>query len=141
MRGAHFYAVRRAGGRLLVGATAEEIGFAERPTAGGLARLAGWLAEQFPGLAGRPLLELWSGLRPAAPDRLPRIGRLADNVLVATAHFRNGILLAPWTAELIAELALGREPAAERDRRALDLFAPEGAPNTAFAPEGVRAAF
>lgn len=124
VRGGHFYAVPRAGRRLLVGATAEEIGFAPAPTPGGLARLAGWLAATFPGLEKKNLVELWSGLRPATPDRLPLLGELAPRVWVATAHFRNGILLAPWTADRLAELLTGREPAAA-DREALALFAPQ----------------
>lgn len=127
VRGAHFYTVRRAGGRLLVGATAEEIGFAEWPTPAGIAALTGWLAATFPGLANRPLTEIWSGLRPATADRLPLLGELERNVWVATAHFRNGILLAPWTAERLADLVQGRPPATEDDRRALELFAPRGA--------------
>lgn len=124
VRGAHFYAVRRAGGQLLVGATAEELGFTAGLTKDGIRSLMEWLVENFPGLADRPQAGMWSGLRPATPNRLPLVGRAERNVLVATAHFRNGILLAPWTAERIAELALGRQPAAESDRRALELFAP-----------------
>lgn len=131
VRGDHFYAVRRAGGRLLVGATAEEAGFAESPTVDGIATLAAWVRRCFPGLGGRPLLELWSGLRPATPDRLPLVGRLdggpGGGVLVATAHFRNGILLAPSTAALIAGLALGEAPADDLERRTLELFSPRRA--------------
>jgi glycine oxidase ThiO len=126
LRGADFYAVRRAGGQLLVGATAEELGFAERMTPDGVRSLFEWLVEHFPALGALALSAWWSGLRPATPDRLPLVGRIERNVLVATAHFRNGILLAPWTAERVAELALSREPAAEADRQALALFAPAG---------------
>jgi glycine oxidase len=129
LRGEHFYAVRRAGGRLLVGATSEELGFAARPNLEGLTRLALWTAAHFPGLAAKPIGDVWSGLRPATPDRLPLIGELppdggAAGILVATAHFRNGILLAPWTAERIAELAAGGRANGGRDRRALELFSP-----------------
>jgi glycine oxidase len=124
VRGADFYAVRRGGGQLLVGATAEELGFAKRMTPDGVRSLFEWLVANFPALGALALSAWWSGLRPATPNRLPLIGRLERNVLVATAHFRNGILLAPWTAERVAELALGREPAVEADRQALALFAP-----------------
>lgn len=127
VRGSHFYAVRRQGGRLLVGATAEEIGFSGENTLGGLADLSDWSRRLFPGLAGCPLLELWSGLRPATPDRLPILGELERGVFVATAHFRNGILLAPWTAEKIAELVAGI-PIAAPDRPALALFSPDRFP-------------
>ncbi len=130
VRGEHLYAVRRAGGRLLVGATAEEAGFTEGPTVAGLGALTDWLRQRFPGLGGKPLLEVWSGLRPATPDRLPLLGLLDEGaaggrVAVATAHFRNGILLAPWTASRVAELLLGESPAAANDRAALALFSPQ----------------
>jgi len=124
IRGETYYAVRRAGNKLLVGATAEEVGFASHPTLNGVAALSGWVSENFPSLAVRPLLEVWSGLRPATPDRLPVLGSLADHVLVATAHFRNGVLLAPWSAAIIADLAEGKAPANELDRQALALFSP-----------------
>lgn len=123
VRGSHFYAVRRQGHRLLVGATAEEIGFSTDTTLGGLAELSGWCRNVFPSLAACPLLEIWSGLRPATPDRLPILGELERGVFVATAHFRNGILLAPWTAEKIAELVTG-SPVPDLDHPALELFSP-----------------
>ena len=129
IRGSHFYAVRRHDGRLLVGATAEEIGFSAENTLGGVADLINWTQRLFPGLAGCPLLEFWSGLRPATPDRLPILGELERGVFVATAHFRNGILLAPWTAEKIAEMVTG-VPIAAPDRPALELFSPDRFPRS-----------
>ena len=124
VRGESFYAVRRRDGRLLVGATVEEQGFEKKVSLAGLAELTSWTRRHFPGLAAHALTEVWSGLRPAVPDRLPVVGRLAAGVIVATAHYRNGILLAPWTAARVADLALGRGGFSELDRRALELFSP-----------------
>lgn len=101
------YTVRRAGRRLLVGATVEEAGWSTRPTPRGIAELLDALRRFFPALADRPLLDTWAGLRPAAPDLLPILGRVDKVAVVATAHYRNGILLAPWTALAVAELLDG----------------------------------
>lgn len=102
------YVVRRAGGRLLVGATVEEAGFDNHPTFDGLARLFGLCGAVFPALGSRPLVSTWSGLRPGTPDGLPLVGRLQGKpVWVATGHYRNGILLAPWTAQTVAEMLVG----------------------------------
>jgi glycine oxidase len=110
VRGPVDYAVRRGAEGLLVGATVEEAGFEVHPTPEGLHRLLGFALDLFPGLAGRPVSRIWAGLRPGSADDLPLVGRIDSPgglpVLVATGHFRNGLLLAPWTAGRIAELAL-----------------------------------
>ena len=93
--------------RLLVGATVENAGFEDRTTPEGLRQLLALAARLAPGSERARVLEHWSGLRPATRDALPKIGRLESGVLVATGHFRNGILLAPITAAIIRSLVLG----------------------------------
>lgn len=103
------YLVPKAGGRVLVGATEEpEAGFDRRPTVAGVAGLAAAAAATLPALAGAELEEAWAGFRPAAPDRLPLLGRLPghERTWLATGHHRNGILLAPLTGLLMAEAIL-----------------------------------
>jgi glycine oxidase len=102
------YLVPRSGGRLLVGATVEERGFDDTVTAGGVRALIDAACRAVPALADAPLDATWAGLRPATPDGAPLLGRLDDRVIVAAGHGRNGILLTPITADLIADLALDR---------------------------------
>jgi len=103
VRGLDAYAVRRGEIGLLVGATVEEAGFAAHPTVSGVESLLGFTRRYLPGLDTARLETLWAGLRPGTPDGLPLLGALPDwPVVVATAHFRNGILLAPWTAREVA---------------------------------------
>ena len=101
--GAHCYLIPRRDGRLLVGATVEEVGFCKRVTEEGRAQLLGAALQLAPILRDAPVTASWAGLRPAAPDGLPIVGRgPLENLSYATGHGRNGILLAPRTAELIA---------------------------------------
>ena len=105
------YAVPKRDGRLVLGATEEpEAGYDARPTLGGAARLAGAALATLPDLAGLPLVAHWAGLRPAAPDHWPLLGAMAGvpGLLLATGHFRNGVLLAPVTGAAIAALADGQ---------------------------------
>lgn len=99
------YLVPRADGRLLVGATVEDVGFENALTEEGLASLVTAAVEVLPELSSLPVAEHWSGLRPFALDGFPRIGEIPGyrNAFVATAHYRNGILLAPRTATLLAD--------------------------------------
>ncbi len=97
------YLVPRTDGRLLVGATVEDAGFDERVTANAVRRLLDAALDAAPSLGAFTVTETWAGLRPATPDGRPFIGPTAiDGLLAATGHYRNGILLAPVTAELIA---------------------------------------
>ena len=105
-----FYAVRRAGGRLLIGASVERAGFDIGLSAEVGADLAAGAADLLPALKGREPVEHWAGLRPGTPDPWPIVGRLGERLHVAAGHFRNGILLAPLTAKMVAPLVLGREP-------------------------------
>ena len=111
VREGRLYAVRRGERALLVGATVEEAGFAAQPTAEGTAALRAWTRRVLPGLAAVEPAAVWAGLRPGTPDGLPLVGPLPGwPVLVATGHFRKGILLAPWTARAVAAMALGGAP-------------------------------
>lgn len=101
------YAVPR-GGRTLIGATSEEKGFDATPTEEGRAFLQAIAAKLIPG--AHPVVDHWAGLRPATPDTLPLLGRLPDGVIVATGHFRNGVLLAPISAQVVAALVEGSPP-------------------------------
>jgi glycine oxidase len=119
--GVSVYLVPRANGELVVGATVEERGFDATVTAGAVRELLDAAAQLLPGVAELELAEARAGLRPGTPDNSPILGPapgLAD-VLLATGHFRNGILLTPVTADTIADLALTGERAA--------LIAPFGA--------------
>jgi glycine oxidase len=100
------YVVPRSDGRLVLGATEEERGFDTAMTALAVHDLLRDAAELVPGILECEIEELVAGLRPGTPDNAPLIGRLDDRVVVATGHHRNGILLAPVTARLVAaELA------------------------------------
>jgi glycine oxidase len=98
------YLVPKADGRVVVGATEDHVGFNARPTARGMGRLLAMAPALVPALADAPFESAWAGLRPATVDRLPLLGPLPgwENVVLATGHYRNGILLAPITAERVA---------------------------------------
>lgn len=99
------YLVPRQDGRLLAGSTSENAGFAKRVTAGGISSILRNTLEISPGIATLPVVDTWAGLRPRPADGLPVLGACGeiDGVVYATGHYRNGILLAPLTAELITE--------------------------------------
>ena len=102
------YLVPRGDGRLVVGATVEEQGFDARVTAGAVFELLREAYRALPEVAELELVEAVAGLRPTTPDNLPLIGPGAiDGLLLATGHFRNGILLAPLTADRIADALVG----------------------------------
>ena len=98
------YLVPRDDGRLLVGATVEREAFDTRVTAGGIAMLLDGALRAAPALGRFALSESWAGLRPGSPDGKPFIGQSAlEHYFIATGHYRNGILLAPLTAQLIVD--------------------------------------
>ncbi|WP_124726855.1 glycine oxidase ThiO [Staphylospora marina] len=101
------YLVPKEGGRLVVGATMEPGTFDERISLGGLAELMQKAMRIFPSIHLASWERAWSGIRPQTPDGLPILGRHPEigGLIVATGHFRNGILLAPVTAEIAADLA------------------------------------
>jgi glycine oxidase len=99
------YLVPRPDGRLIAGATVEEQGFDTAVTAGGVHELLREAYRLLPDVAEMELLDAMAGLRPGTPDNLPLVGPGAiDGLLLATGHYRNGILLAPLAAERIADL-------------------------------------
>ena len=99
------YLVPRQDGRLLAGSTSETAGFAKRVTAGGISSILQNTLEISPAIATLPVIDTWAGLRPRPADGLPVLGACGeiDGLFYATGHYRNGILLAPLTAELITE--------------------------------------
>ena len=108
------YVVPRGDGRLVVGATVEERGFDTTVTAGGVHELLREAYRALPDVAEAELAEVTAGLRPGTPDNAPLIGPGAlDGLVVASGHFRNGILLAPITGDLVATVLGGEEPAVD----------------------------
>lgn len=102
--GESIYIVPRRDGRIVIGATNESVGFTPHNTPRGIQTLLNAAIQLYPVLSDLPILEYWWGFRPATPDELPILGAsLCENLTFATGHYRNGILLAPATAHLIAE--------------------------------------
>ncbi len=111
------YLVPRNDGRILAGATVEHAGFDKRVTAGGIERILAAAIDLAPGLANACIEETWAGLRPDSPDHLPILGPTdIDGLLMATGHFRSGILLTPITARLIREWITEQRVSVDWDR-------------------------
>jgi glycine oxidase len=130
------YLVPRADGRYALGATVEEQGFELSPTAGGVYELLRDASELVPGIDELRIEELSVGLRPGTPDNVPAIGRGALEGLVwATGHHRNGILLAPLTAELVTGTLTGEWTSAlDSSRAARDSLLATCTPDRFLAP-------
>ena len=111
------YLVPRPSGELLIGATVERVGFQRAVTAQAVAGLLSAAIDLVPALAGLPITRTWFGFRPWAPDERPVLGPWPgiDNLWVATAHYREGILLAPITAKLLTEWIVGGAPSIDLD--------------------------
>jgi glycine oxidase len=105
--GRQCYVVPRDGGRVVLGATQYEVGFDDAVTAGGVRALLDDAERVLPAIAEYALEESSAGLRPGSPDNLPLIGELEPGVIAATGHHRNGVLLAPLTAEAVLALLRG----------------------------------
>lgn len=103
--GSRGYLVPRRDGRLLAGSTSEHVGFDKRVTDDGVKSIMSMASQIAPALREFPVIDSWAGFRPHAADHLPVLGPDAEfeNFFYATGHFRNGILLAPITAKLIAD--------------------------------------
>lgn len=125
VRESTFYMVPRLDGSVVIGATVEDAGFDKNVRAADIEGLRQRAARLVPSLALAPELERWAGLRPGTADHLPLLGAVPNphsavpRVIVAAGHFRNGILLAPATAHVVAQLLLGEAPSV-----VLDAFAP-----------------
>jgi len=111
------YLVPRVSGELIIGSTVEFVGFDKQVTVAGVRKLVGFAMDLVPSLAEQPFLRAWAGLRPYSPDALPLIGPIPGHqgVLVATGHFRNGIVLGPITGQLIKALLLKEPPSLPLD--------------------------
>lgn len=120
------YVVPRGDGRYVLGATVEEHGFSLQPTIGPIYELLRDAHELLPGISELDVEELSVGLRPGTPDNAPVIGPGAvDGLVWATGHHRNGILLAPLTAQLVVAALAGEDmPAPLRDACAAERFTP-----------------
>ncbi len=111
VRGSPVYLVPRADGELVVGASSEEAGFDLSPRAGAVYELLRDAQLLVPALGEVRFEEVSTSVRPGSPDNLPMIGpSVLEGLIVATGHYRNGILLAPLTADAVADLATGRPP-------------------------------
>lgn len=98
------YIVPRGNGRCVTGSTIENVGLEKRVTPQGISKILSAAVEMVPALKESAIVETWCGLRPDTPDHLPSLGPTdIEGLLIATGHFRNGILLAPITAKLTAE--------------------------------------
>ncbi|MEV8591887.1 glycine oxidase ThiO [Streptomyces sp. NPDC052012] len=116
VRGSHVYLVPRESGELVIGATSEELGWDTTVTAGGVYELLRDAHELVPGITELPLTETRAGLRPGSPDNAPLLGPTGlEGLLLATGHYRNGVLLTPVTGDVMAHvLTTGELPAEAR---------------------------
>ena len=117
------YVIPRADGRIIAGSTLEFAGFEKSVTAEGLHRILSLAMEICPALASAPVQETWAGLRPYTDDHLPILGAgPLPGLFLATGHFRNGILLAPLTARLMAQVVRGESPSVDLTPFRFDRF-------------------
>ena len=107
----------RNDGRILAGATVEYVGFDKRVTAGGIEKILAAAIALAPGLQDARIEETWAGLRPDSTDHLPILGPTdLEGLLMATGHFRSGIVLTPVTARLIRDWVTLQKVSVDRDR-------------------------
>ena len=108
--GTQVYLVPRKNRRLIIGATSEDLGWMSGNTSKEIEKLIKKSMKLLPDVVNWPIQEFWWGYRPVTPDKLPILGYYNyDNLIIATGHYRNGILLAPITASLIAELVTNKK--------------------------------
>jgi glycine oxidase len=106
------YAIPRRDGHILVGSTLEDVGFDKTPTNDALESLKATALDLLPGLADAEVIKHWAGLRPASPEGIPYIGPVPghDGLWLNCGHFRNGLVLAPASCQLLADLMTGNAP-------------------------------
>jgi glycine oxidase len=116
------YAIPRKDGRVLFGSTIEHTGFVKETTEAARTELAALAAKLYPVLAKAPIEHHWAGLRPGSPEGIPYIGSVPgiDNLYINAGHFRNGVVLAPVSAKLVADLVTGQSPDIDPAPYALD---------------------
>ncbi len=108
VRAPEVYAVPRSDGRILIGSTLEDVGYDKRVDRETIQRLHQAASDLIPELDEAKMLETWAGLRPGTPDALPLLGATEiDNYFVAAGHYRDGILLAPVTAQVMSQVVRG----------------------------------
>ncbi|HEY0163015.1 MAG TPA: FAD-dependent oxidoreductase [Edaphobacter sp.] len=103
-------------GRAVIGATVEDAGFDKTVYPSEIARLRARATELLPALADAVEVETWAGLRPSSSDGLPLLGQVSERHFIAAGHYRNGILLAPATAVVMAQLLAGQKPQVDLSR-------------------------
>lgn len=103
------YITPKADSQTIIGSTEEHAGYDRRPTLAGVFQLAEGATHLLPQFGKLPIANMWAGLRPALPDRFPAIGPIPglEGLIIATGHFRNGILLGPLTGQIVADLVRG----------------------------------
>lgn len=106
------YAIPRRDGHILVGSTLEHVGFDKTLTEEALASLKASAAELLPALADAEVVGHWAGLRPGSPEGIPFIGEVPQfpGLWLNCGHYRNGLVLAPASCELLTNLMLGEAP-------------------------------
>jgi glycine oxidase len=125
VRSPEIYLIPRSDGRLLAGATVEEAGYDQRTVPETIQRLHRAAVALLPALENAHLLEAWAGLRPGTPDNLPILGATPTRgYYVATGHFRDGILLAPVTARVMARVIAGSDPEFDLSPFSMERFVP-----------------
>jgi glycine oxidase len=123
------YLIPRSDGRMLIGTTVEEAGFDKQTVPETILKLRNAALDLVPKLAGARILEAWAGLRPGTPDGLPILGPTpTPGYFVATGHFRDGILLAPATAKVMAEVITGQTPSWQLVAFTVQRFSEENSP-------------
>jgi glycine oxidase len=122
------YVLPRSSGRILAGATTEEAGFEKAITDEAKLQLSRMAGGVMPSLADQSIVDQWSGLRPRTADDLPVLGSMGiEGLMAATGHYRNGILLAPITARIVADSILGRPKSVYLEHFSPARFSPERA--------------
>ena len=116
------YAIPRKDGRVLFGSTIENTGFVKETTGAARTELTSLATKLYPLLAEAPVEHHWAGLRPGSPEGIPYIGQVPgiDNLFINAGHFRNGVVLAPASAKLAADLLTGETPDIDPAPYALD---------------------
>lgn len=123
------YMVPRSSGKILVGTTVEDVGFDKSVDAAVIRKMHHAAADYLPELESAPLIESWAGLRPGSPDNLPVIGSTAErNIFIASGLFRNGILLAPLTGRIVADMVMGKTLELDISAFSPSRFAPNANP-------------
>jgi glycine oxidase len=123
LRTPELYLVPRGDGRVVIGASVERAGFDKTVQEGTIRALLEQAAALWPPIREAQIIESWAGLRPGSADELPFIDSYDENCWIASGHFRNGILLAPGTAQVMRELVLGNQPSVHLSAFRCDRFA------------------